>query len=286
MYTSVKANDYLLRRLRAELTPLSRFQWVPYRPPVQPFTITTADGVVINGSHLVYGRPSVLIICHGFGDHHHSLPIVWLAEQLAHWHDVITFDWRGYGGSGGQASFGGDEAYDLEAVVAYARTWGYRRVGIIGDSMGGLITLAAQPQLGLGDRVATIGAPACYSLTGWPRPLLFRSVAPHPAARSIALPVLGFRLGVLNAPRPLDLIDAVDVPLLLIHGDRDRTVPVANAYALAERARPATKLAIYEGCTHAIVALRRQQPRRLIDDLREHFAPLNKEMYCNDQPER
>jgi uncharacterized protein len=263
----------LWRRLSAELTPVTRFQWVPFRPPVQPFIVTTDDGVAIAGSHLIHGHRSVLVLCHGFGDHHHSVPIVWLAEHLVPWHDIIAFDWRGYGASGGYASFGGDEMRDLRAVMDYAQAH-YRHVGLIGDSMGGLIALAAQAEHGLAKRVATLGAPACYSLTGWPRPLLFAKLAPHPAARTICRPMLGFRLGAVAAPRPLDTIDAIREPLLLIHGDRDLTVPVANAYALHERAGPNAHLEVYHGSSHALKSIRRSQPQRLLDDLRAHFAPL------------
>lgn len=270
------SRDYLWRRLGAELTPITRFHAVPYRPPATEFAVTTSDGVAIAGTHICNGQRSVLIICHGFGDHHHSVLIVWLAEQLAHWHDIIAFDWRGYKLSGGLASFGGDESRDLQAVTAYARER-YAAVGLIGDSMGGMICLTAQAAYHLADRLATMGAPADYALTGWPRPQLMERLAPHPAARTISLPVLGIRLGIVSRPQPLDTVAAIAVPLLLIHGDRDRTVPVANAYALIERAGPQARLSIFAGCGHALGSIRRKVPARLLAELRQHFAPLNEQ---------
>lgn len=268
------ADAALLRRLGAELTPLARFQRVPYRIPVRPFTVTTQDGVCISGSHYATGRPSVLVLCHGFGDHHRSNQIVWLADRLADKHDIIAFDWRGYGLSAGQASFGGVEQHDLAAVVAYARDYGYAKVGLIGDSMGGMITLTAQAELGLADRVATMGAPAAYELTGWPRPILFEKLTPHPVSRKISGPLLGFRLGEVVPLRPLDRVHAIDVPLLLLHGERDLVVPVANAHALASRAQAGARVSIYPACGHAIGGMKRANPARFVADLVEHFAPL------------
>ncbi|HEU5098679.1 MAG TPA: hypothetical protein VFU22_06660, partial [Roseiflexaceae bacterium] len=74
-------------------------------------------------------------------------------------------------------------------------------------------------------------------------------------------------------PQPLDVVGTIGVPLLLIHGDTDRTVPVANAYALHRHA-PQASLRIYAGIGHAVEAMRARAAQRLLDDLREHFATL------------
>jgi pimeloyl-ACP methyl ester carboxylesterase len=168
---------------------------------------------------------------------------------------------------------GGAEALDLQAVIGFARAQGYERVGVVGESMGGLILLAAQGRApDMADAIATVSAPADYTLAGWPRPQLIRHVAPRASLRPIAR-LLGFRLGALALPRPLDVVGEIGVPLMLIHGDADRTVPMANAHALRERA-PAARLRIYSGAGHALVAMRSRAPRRLLSDLRAHFATL------------
>jgi hypothetical protein len=59
--------------------------------------------------------------------------------------------------------------------------------------------------------------------------------------------------------------DAVTIKgtLLLIHGDTDRTVPVANAYALHRQASQ-PRLCIYAGIGHAVGPMRAQAPQRLL----------------------
>ena len=140
--------------------------------------------------------------------------------------------------------------------------------------MGGLILLAAQGLVpGLADAITTISAPADYALVGWPRPQLVRHVAPREMLRPVAR-LLGFRLGTLALPQPFDVVGSIAVPLLLIHGDTDRTVPVANAYALHRHA-PQARLCIYAGIGHAVGPMRAQIPQRLLEDLRAHFAVLH-----------
>ncbi|HEU5101416.1 MAG TPA: alpha/beta fold hydrolase, partial [Roseiflexaceae bacterium] len=173
----LSSGHYARRRLVAALTPVSHLQQVPYSVPSKPFQVTTTDAVRVKGSLLTRGRRSGLVVCHGFGSTHRSVPMVWLAEALyEHW-DVLAFDWRGYGRSGGLSSLGGAEALDLQAVVGFARAQGYTKVGIVGESMGGLILLAAQGLApGLADAIATISAPADYTLVGWPRPQIVQHV--------------------------------------------------------------------------------------------------------------
>ena len=183
---------------------------------------------------------------------------------------------------------GGTEALDLAAMLRFAREQGYCRVGVIGEGMGGLITLAtlgaaAGRHFPHPDRVATIGAPADYALTGGMRPYLMRSIAPQMWARPFA-PLLGFRLGPLNPARPLDVVSQLDQPLLLIHGAADATVPVQNAYVLKEHV-PAATLRIYEGVDHSITAMRVQSPTALLDDLRAYFGVMVQASapHCNPQ---
>jgi pimeloyl-ACP methyl ester carboxylesterase len=267
---------YASRRLAAALTPISHLQRAPYCGPIERLSIRAADGVEVAATLLPRGRPDLLVICHGFASCQRSVAIVWLAEALAGTWDVLTFDWRGYGLSGGNASFGGDEALDLAAVIEAARARSYRCVGVIGESMGGLISLAtlgaARGTPLRADAIATLGAPADYALTGGLRPHLFRHVAPRRWASHLS-PLLGFRLGGLNPARPLDVVGDIDAPLLLIHGDADAVVPLRNAELLAERA-PQARLRVYRGVGHGVIAMRAQAPQALLDDLRAHFSTL------------
>lgn len=275
-------HTYTLQRLVAALMPVGYWQHAPYSGPTEELPITTADGVTLAATLLPRGRPDLLIICHGFAASQRCLAIVWLAEALAEAWDVLTFDWRGFGQSSGLASMGGAELHDLAAVVAFAHARGYRRIGVIGESMGGLITLAAlgmaagnalpDSPLRYVGRAATLGAPADYALTVWPRPFLARHVAPLPWIRPVA-PLLGFRLGPLDPACALDLVSQIRLPLLLIQGDTDRVVLPRCAELLHAHAANAT-LRVYPGVGHGVGAMRLQVPELLLEDLQQFFADM------------
>src|SRR5690349_20616623 len=70
------SHGYALGRLIAALTPMSHLQQMPYSVPAEPFRVTTADDVTIKGTLLTRGRRSAVIVCHGFGSTHRSVPMV------------------------------------------------------------------------------------------------------------------------------------------------------------------------------------------------------------------
>ncbi|MGB9634496.1 MAG: alpha/beta hydrolase, partial [Chloroflexaceae bacterium] len=159
---------YAAHRVAAELTPIPHLQRAPYSSPTEPRRIVTDDGVSLAATLWRRGAGRLVIICHGFAASQRTASIVWLAEHLAGPYDVLTFDWRGYGQSEGLATFGGAEARDLAAVLKAAREWGYQRVVVVAESMGGLITLASlgaasnTADFPFPDAVATVSAPAAY----------------------------------------------------------------------------------------------------------------------------
>lgn len=263
---------YTARRLAAELNPIAYLQRAPYSSPTERHTLTTADGVKLAATRLSRGADRLVIICHGFAASQRAAAIVWLAEHLVEHADVLTFDWRGYGLSEGEATLGEAEALDLATVLTAARAWGYRRVVVVAESMGGLITLAAlgaasgDAAYPMPDAVVTVSAPADYELTGGLRPHLVRYVAPVTWLRPVA-PLLGFRLGAVRPSSPLEVVERITLPLMVIHGDRDTTVPVRNAYLLNER-NPRFMLRIYPGVDHAITGMRARSPRTFLGDLR------------------
>lgn len=268
---------YAASRVAATLNPVAHLQRAPYSGPVEQFTIPTNDGVELAAMLFGRRRRSLIIIAHGFGASQRAVSIVWLAEQLAGLWDTLTFDWRGYGGSSGLASLGGAEVRDLIAVLGYARQAGYERVGVVAESMGGLITLttlgtATPAEAAFPDRIAAISAPVDYALTGGLRPQMVRYIAPLQWMRPFA-PLLGFRLGDVDPARPIEVIDRLSLPLLVIHGDRDSTVPLENAYRIKEHA-PHALLRIYGGVDHAIEGMRLRAARRFVADLRAWFSEM------------
>jgi pimeloyl-ACP methyl ester carboxylesterase len=186
---------------------------------------------------------------------------------------VLGLDFRGHGGSDdGLTTFGLLETEDIAGALAWLGERGVTRVAMVGTSMGGIAAIAAVAVLGDGSLAAADGDPAApRDVDLAPRPLVVGivadSTAPElevpvgtrvrgPAGRFVAARLFDNAARVLGAdPRatePARVIGLLEsLPLLLIHGDADTTVPIADARRLAALAGPASAQWIVPGAGHS-----------------------------------
>jgi alpha-beta hydrolase superfamily lysophospholipase len=136
----------------------------------------------------------------------------------------------------GTYSYGRDEWEDLEGAVRFALDRGARRIVLAGYSMGGAITLAFM-------RNSPLAAHASALILDAPMIDLVRTVE-HSARKSgVPVRMLPFSNRVAARRYGFDWRDfdhfetacGLDVPVLLFHGDADRTIPVdtSDAFAMA-----------------------------------------------------
>lgn len=192
---------------------------------------SSADGTKLCGLWFP-ARPGpakgVIVQFHGNGENEtsHFLYVYWLA--LEGW-DVLAFDYRGYGASGGEKSLAGSVA-DGRAALAFARA---RAPGlplvVIGQSLGGALTLAALD--GDGADLRALVLDSTFSS--------YRAVAREKFAQYWITWPLQWLAYVLISDRfsPARLIARrAPVPLLMLHAPEDPVVPYAEGrrlYALA-----------------------------------------------------
>jgi pimeloyl-ACP methyl ester carboxylesterase len=180
---------------------------------------------------------------------------------------VLGLDFRGHGGSDdAPTTFGLHEIEDVAGALAWLGERGIRRVAFAGSSMGGIVAIASIVVLGDGTLAqADLDPTAPAAAVEAPRPRIVaavaESVAPDlriPIANRMGLPIggplrrafagrmfgaAGRRVGGdLRATEPRRMIGLVEpVPLLLIHGAADRTVPPADGRRLAALAGPSAE---------------------------------------------
>lgn len=212
--------------------------------------------------------------------------------------NVLGIDFRGHGESDdGPTTFGLLEVEDVAGALAWLGERGITRVALMGTSMGGMTAIAAVAVLGDGSLLAADADPAApRAAIGAPRPAIVAVVADSVASDPV-VPVAS-RLGV---PRPLRrfvaerlfdgvterlgadprdtaarrMVGLVDpVPLLLIHGAADTTVPLRDAHRLAAAAGPAAEQWIVDGADHSAAHRHAGQDyeRRVGDFLRVAMA--------------
>jgi fermentation-respiration switch protein FrsA (DUF1100 family) len=208
---------------------------------------------------------------------------------------VLGLDFRGHGESeDGPTTFGMLEVEDVAGALAWLGERGITRVGLIGTSMGGIAAIESVAILGDGTLAAADAeASPTRAPIDAPRPRIVAVVAESvptsvevpvanrirsPFRRFIAARLFDSAARTLGAdPRdtePRKMIGLVDpVPLLLIHGSADRTVPVEEGQRLMALAGPSAEHWIVEGADHsrAHAVAGQDYERRVTDFLRMAF---------------
>lgn len=185
---------------------------------------------------------------------------------------VLGLDFRGHGESDeSPTTFGLCEVDDVAGALAWLGERGIERVAMMGMSMGGMTAISAVAVLGDGSLVGTDVDPAAPAHVPAPRrPRIVAVVADSavPEVEAVAVPfvrgpwprviaarifdsvarTLGGDPREIEPIRVVGLLEGVD--MLLISGDRDEILPVADARRLAEAAPPGTEQWIVPGAGH------------------------------------
>ncbi len=231
---------------------------MPRRDPRIPFRdmrVAARDGVEIAVTHIPRrgGKESdqAVVMAHPAVTGRRYEPLVELAEEMTCHFDVFTLDFRGHGDSAGvldlERGLEGPVA-DLEAVVRLVRGLGYRWVGAVGFSLGGMAAFALACQKpDMLDALAVVGMPPRFPDIGFRRrwlPLWF-----------LFLRGMGARFsgGALRGPAPLDLAVTYpeDKPLLVVHGGKEMFYPQEDLQSLLRSLRNKAELLWVDDAGHA-----------------------------------
>lgn len=229
------------------------------------------------------GRPVVLML-HGFGGSLHSFE-PW-AEGLAATHRVIRIDLPGAGLTGADPSGNYSDERGIELLAALLTQRGVARATVLGHSMGGRLAwrfAEAQParvhklvlvapdgfaspgfEYGKAPDVGLLARAMTFAL---PRAVLRMSLAPAYAQPDVVMsdalvqryhdlmrapgvrPAILARLAQLNLLPPEPLLRRIAAPTLLVWGDQDQMIPIANAQDYL-KALPQARLVVLPGVGH------------------------------------
>ncbi|MCZ6524750.1 MAG: alpha/beta hydrolase [Alphaproteobacteria bacterium] len=148
-------------------------------------------------------------------------------------HGVLLVGYRGYGGNPGRPHEAGFYQ-DGRAALAFLAGRGVadERIVLYGESLGGgvAVQMASERRLG----AVVLEAP-------------FTSAGDVGAA---AYPILPVRLLIKDRFASVDKIAAIGAPLLIVHGEADRTVPTRLGRALLEAAQEPKQGVFLPGADH------------------------------------
>ena len=223
------------------------FRPADFRLKPEAVTLTTADGIKLDGWFIPNkASKKAVIVCHGYPMD--KSDVLGLTSFMARDFNLLYFDFRATGRSGGFFSSGGArETRDVDAAVKFLEGRGFRDgVGAYGFSMGAAtVLLSENPAI----KARVLDAP--YADLGGELNYIFK---PFGVWRK---PILGLMrvwsfvfMGVnINAVSPARSAAALATPILLVHGDADKQVPLENSLRI-KAAAPAAELWVIKGAGH------------------------------------
>ena len=220
----------------------------------------TSDGVALAARHWDLGHRGLAgLVAHGFTGSSGNPHVQRICRRLVHSGvGVLALDFRGHGRSGGLGTAGADEIHDVAAAVAWLRAAGYRRVAVLGWSMGGSAVLRHAGLGGDADAVVSVSAPGRWFERGT-RPMrlvhwMFESRTGRIATRLLRRTRVSPLGWDVPPEAPAEVVGAIaPCPLLIVHGDADRYFPMHHADTLTAAA-PEAEVWIEPGMGHAEVA--------------------------------
>jgi uncharacterized protein len=174
---------------------------------------------------------AAVLLCHGIGE---TVEQWFGVQQLLAAHGIasLVFDYTGYGRSTGRPHW---EQFELDAIAAFRvleKLVPELPASVVGFSLGSGVAIAAI------DRLPAHRLVLCEAFTS------FRS-----AAHAGGIPRRLARLvpPIWHAQRRLS---ECKLPVLIVHGEKDRLFPVAMAHELAAWCEPRAKVVLIPNTTH------------------------------------
>lgn len=217
------------------------------------------DRISLIGWLLGPSRDRAIVLVHGLNCYgwSGSQPDIARAYVKAGFH-VLVFDLRGHGRSGGRLlGLGWDERRDVRGAVNLLLGRGFKpgRIGIHGGSYGAataLLSTAAIPEVG-----AVVADSAFADMRDVMDAEIQRKTGVPPWFAKLLRPGIAFLAGLLYSldldaiPPERAVPDIAPRPILFIHGEKDRTIPVEHVRRLEAASRnPADDLWILDGLGH------------------------------------
>ncbi len=197
-------------------------------------TITTSDNIKLHAWHLkskAKKKKGLIVHFHGNAENisTHYLHLTWILE---HGHDVIIFDYRGYGESEGKPNQKGTYL-DALAVLEYAyklkKKGLYPKLTVFAQSLGGVIALRSIADFKEQESIDLIAVDSTF--------LSYKSAAFSLLANSwitFLISPLAYIL-VSDEMEAETTLNKINSPLLVIHGEKDSIVPFSKGQEIYDK---------------------------------------------------
>jgi uncharacterized protein len=226
----------------------------------EPLQLHTDDGVELRGAWHRCTEPwATVVVVHGFSASAGDPGVAALTKELfSAGADVLVYDARGHGGSGGTSSIGSAEHLDVASAVAAVEAPDHPVI-LVGISMGAVAVSRhlADAQLRGDARVAgtvLISAPARWRMSPSPLGLVSALLTKTAPGRAVAARFLKVRVARRwrTGEPPEVMVGRVTCPVAVVHGEDDRLLSLDHARRLELAAGGSSRLDIVAGMGHGL----------------------------------
>lgn len=225
-------------------------RWTPadFGFKFEDVALVTDDGVDLSAWFIPSAdgeKEKAVVLCHGYPADKGN--ILGLAPLLQPHYNLLFFDFRAMGNSGGKATtLGYREIKDLKSAVDYLKGRGIQKVGVYGFSMGGAVAIMSE-----NPDVSAVVSESAFSDINLVIDQIYGKfgVFKYPFIYLTKI-YAGVFLGVdLEKNSPRMSIARLNIPVLLIHSEDDATMPVEHARILSA-ANPEAALWVVRKADH------------------------------------
>lgn len=214
-------------------------------------TLKTKDKIDIAINYYSNGHDEIVIVAPGWCMTKDSKAFSEISEMFSKNFDVISFDFRGHGKSGGMFTFTARELMDIDAVIRFVRKSKYKKIYLAGFSLGAAMSIIYASKSRYIDKVIAVSAPTefdkienqMWKKEAWGETFKkfeldrFASIRPYPIP--------------LKKINPIDVVGKIKVPTLFVAGEKDPTVHPWHTKELYEKATCQKEYKEYKNGCHA-----------------------------------
>ena len=215
------------------------------------YNLKAKDKINIAINHYQNCHDKVVIVAPGWCMTKDSSAFCKISEMFARNFDVISFDFRGHGKSGGMYTFTAKELMDMDCVVRYARKVDYKKIYLAGFSLGAAMALVYASKSRFTNKVIAVSAPSDFDKIEnqmWKKEAWGETFKKFELNRFASIRPYPFPLAKI---KPIDIVDKIKVPTLFISGEKDPTVHPWHTKKLFEKAICPKKYKEYKNGCHA-----------------------------------
>ncbi|MFA5255354.1 MAG: alpha/beta fold hydrolase [Candidatus Omnitrophota bacterium] len=216
-------------------------------------TLYTSDNIEISCDHYRRGFDSVVIVCPGFFNSKDNRWMRKTVDMLLGEYDVIIFDFRGHGKSAGKYTWSAKEKADVDTVVNYAISRGYKNIGILAFSLGAAAAVNDAATRNDIKSMVLISCPSAFNSIDYHfwEPGMWADLKDNIDSKWAGK---GARTGsiLLHKEDPINSIGGIkDAAILFINGDEDWVIKPWHSKTLYDKTNTYKKIEIIEGGFHA-----------------------------------